>query len=141
MYRILLLEAYSFLSPFPKLGNYLSRLSLMKKFYRVSIWDRSGQYSIMFYAKLSSTKVLFSESYCGSQQMQFLFKSMTLIIQSFRVFTWREVTLLFLSLISWMSGRLQISYGILVISLFEASIFVIGRHSHQFWSSKLISSM
>ena len=137
----MLFDASSFLRPLPRFGSSFNLLSLMNKFYNVSIIDRSGHISIIFYAKFNSTKVRFKDNYLGNSLKQFLFKSIILICSKFKILMLKELTLLFFILTSWISGKLTISEGIAMISLFDTSIFVIGRHYHQFWSSKFISSM
>lgn len=112
---ILLFDAYNFLSPFPKLGNYFNLLSLKNTCYNVCISARLGQYSIKFSAILISTNVLLNFISSGNWVIRFLNRSIDFMNYNFRIFLFNELSLLFFIRISWMSGRFSNSSGICYI--------------------------
>jgi hypothetical protein len=95
-----------------------------------------GNYYNSLKDKFSSTKAFAFYSYFGNVRSLFFEKSKDFKFNNVNIVIGIFVNKFDFILISWISGKLGILLGNLSMLLFDKSIFVIGLHYHQFWSSK-----
>ena len=129
-------EASTFLNPSPSGGSNLILLSLMMRCSKVLMPDKSGRYTIWFYAKISSTKARHAEIYLGIPVILLRDRSRDFRFSNLYMHPGTYVSSLFFILSNWRSTNIRISSGRRVMLLLEKSILVIGAHSHQFSPSR-----
>lgn len=131
----------TFFKASPRFGICFNLLLLRFKISKLFILSRLGQYSIMFSEKLIYTKLLAAPIYSGKWTSLFRLRSSDFKFSNPTIHFPISFTKLFLILKTCTSAKATIPSGTNAISLLERSIFVMGLHSHQFWSSSFEASI